>query len=407
MRSVHRRGTLGTALALVLALTAGACDVITERTAAATLRVGYDTRDGSLEVWPPRGDLSGDPQAVTRLTKAVAAWRTPTDDRVHLPSSGVLWLGTVDGVPLALVAANVPGGAASWLLQLSDHGAGFTIDRAGEYTDPGYLVYSDILPVHVPSGRRYLTSSRVQRLLGPDGAEVGVRDGLSEPVAVPRCTAVTVTVSLRATESLPGGRADERLVDLGTAIEDPQYPLVRDASGSGTAALDGLDTCALAGPTGPFGSIPSRDFFGDVIDGVPVSWPLDRISTRPLGEVCVGPHPPARLDQLRWRAATGSMSAVVYRSPAGPVVLSRATRGTPLGAYLLPVAGQPLVVLVWEPDAEAVLSLPPRVVPLVEQPGLVVLPKPERRQTYTLTTPHKSYHRTVTDRGDIESAESD
>ena len=39
--------------------------------------------------------------------------------------------------------------------------------RATEYTDPGYLVYSDVLPVQTAAGRRYLTSARVQRLLGP------------------------------------------------------------------------------------------------------------------------------------------------------------------------------------------------------------------------------------------------
>ena len=37
----------------------------------------------------------------------------------YLPSSGILFSGRVDGAPLALVAADVPGESASWLLQLT------------------------------------------------------------------------------------------------------------------------------------------------------------------------------------------------------------------------------------------------------------------------------------------------
>jgi hypothetical protein len=107
-------------------------------------------------------------------------------------------------------------------------------------------------------------------------------------VEVPSCTAVPVTATLRATESLPRGRAADRLLDLGTATADPRYPLVRDESGSGRRALDGLDTCVLAGEEGPFGSIPRRIGDRDAPRSVPVSWPMEKITTRTLGEVALG-----------------------------------------------------------------------------------------------------------------------
>src|SRR6185312_4402091 len=113
--------------------------------------------------------------------------------RAHLPSSGILFSGRVDGAPVALVAADVPGESASWLLQLAGDGGRYAIARATEYTDPGYLVYSDVLPVQTAGGRRYLVSARVQQLLGPQGRALTVADGLSAPVDVPACTAVGVT----------------------------------------------------------------------------------------------------------------------------------------------------------------------------------------------------------------------
>jgi hypothetical protein len=151
-----------------------------------TLAAGYPTMDGALRVWPARGGLIQDVRAREAVARVVADWRSPLDDRVHLPSSGILWFGEVEGVPLALVAATVPGRSASWLLQVVGDGDGYRIDRATDYTEPGYLVYADLLPVQVPEGRRYLTSARVERLTGPDGRTLAVNDGLSVPVAVPR-----------------------------------------------------------------------------------------------------------------------------------------------------------------------------------------------------------------------------
>ena len=60
--------------------------------------------------------------------------------------------------------------------------------QAIEYTDPGYLVYSDVLPVQLAAGRRYLASARVQRLVGPGRrGRCRSRDGLSAAVAGRSC----------------------------------------------------------------------------------------------------------------------------------------------------------------------------------------------------------------------------
>lgn len=384
-------------LALALVPAVSGCEVITEASSPATLRLGYDTRDGDLEVWPPRGPRFEDTEAAGRVSAAVEAWRSPGGDRVHLASSGILWLGDVDGETLAVVAANVPGGAAAWLLQLSGNDTGFEIDRTAEYADPGYLVYSDVLPLHLPSGRRYLTSTRVERLTGPDGAEIKITDGLSDPVEVPECGATSVTASLRPTASLPEGNPAERLIDLGTGLPDGRYPLVRDESESGVAALVGLDTCSLAKRTGPFGSIPRRNAAGEVIDDLPLSWPLDRISARSLGEFTLRGSP-ARLDLIEWQTVDGGMSAVAIRPRGGPPVMSPADRGETLSRYIVRLDGQPHVVLVWRPDGEARLSIPAGTTPLVDRPGLVIVPKPAGKQTYTLHTPYQSHEREVTDR---------
>ena len=179
---------------------------------------------------------------------------------------------------MALVAADVPGESASWLLQLTREGDRYAVTRATEYTDPGYLVYSDVLPVQTAGGRRYLVSARVQSLLGPQDRTLTIADGLSAPVDVPSCTAVGVTATLRTTESLPRGRAADRLLDLGTGTVDPRYPLVRDESGTGRRALTGLDTCVLSGDRGPFGSIPRRIGTGTPPRSVPTSWPMAKLT---------------------------------------------------------------------------------------------------------------------------------
>ncbi len=93
--------------------------------------------------------------------------------------------------------------------------------QATEYTDPGYLVYSDVLPVRDPDGRRYLTSARVERLLGPDGKAVASTDGVTEPVAVPDCRAVRADRGAAAHESLPRGRAADR---CSTWVRPPKRP---------------------------------------------------------------------------------------------------------------------------------------------------------------------------------------
>ncbi|SIN39621.1 hypothetical protein [Micromonospora cremea] len=393
----RRHGRALTVLLTAL-LAATACGPVADRTPK-DLRVGYDSLDGSLTVWPPRGDLSGDAATTAAVTDAVRDWRSPVDDRAHLPSSGILFSGRVDGAPVALVAADVPGESASWLLQLTRDGDRYTVTRATEYTDPGYLVYSDVLPVQTAGGRRYLVSARVQRLLGPQGRALTVADGLSAPVDVPACTAVPVTATLRATASLPRGRAAERLLDLGTGTADPRYPLVRDESGTGRRALTGLDTCVLAGDRGPFGSIPRRIGDRDAPRSVPTSWPMAKLTVRSLGEVALGGGEPAELQQLSWDTDAGTMTAVVYRpADGGAPVVSPADRATPLQTYQLPVPGQPLVVLSWRATRDSSLSVPPGTTLLVERPGLVVIPEPPRTQTFSLAGTDKTHYRSVTPR---------
>ncbi|WFE39111.1 hypothetical protein [Micromonospora sp. WMMD998] len=390
-----RRGTVtGTALAALVLVTAG-CGPVAERRSA-DLRVGYDSLDGALPVWPPRGSLARDEAVTAAITDAVRDWRSPVDDRVHLPSSGILFSGRVGDAPLALVAADVPGEAASWLLQLDRDGQRWRVAHATEYTDPGYLVYSDVLPVRQPTGRRYLTSARVERLLGPDGGAVASTDGVTEPVAVPACQAVELTATLRPTPSLPRGRAADRVLDLGTAIEAPRYPLVRDETGAGRRALTGLDTCVLAGERGPFGSLPRRIGDREAPRSAPESWPMAKIATRSLGEAALGGGEPGELEQLTWETATGTMTAVLYR-PAGdgaPVV-SPADRSTTLQAYHLPVPGQPLAVLTWR-TRDASFAAPPGTTRLVDRPGLVVVEQTDRKQTFSLAGTEKTWYRSLT-----------
>ncbi|MFC8618724.1 hypothetical protein ACFT9M_20245 [Micromonospora purpureochromogenes] len=394
MASVRRRGTTATAL-LTMVLAATACGPAADR-GARELRVGYDSLDGTLPVWPPRGSLAGDTAATRAVTEAVRAWRSPIDDRAHLPSSGILFSGEVAGARLALVAADVPGEGASWLLQLTGDGGRYTVTRASEYSDPGYLAYADVLPVQLADGRRYLASGRVERLLGPDGRALVLTDGLSRPVRVPACTAVPVTATLRATESLPRGRAAERLLDLGTATAEPRYPLVRDETGSGRRALDGLDTCVLADERGPFGSVPRRIGDRDAPRSAPESWPMEKVSVRAIGEMALGGGEPGDLEQLTWETDAGTMTAVVYRpADGGTPVVSPADRSNPLQTYVLPVPGQPLVVLTWRGTRDTSLSVPPGTPRLVDRPGLAVVPMPPARQTFSLAGAEKTYYRSV------------
>ncbi|WP_182910398.1 hypothetical protein [Micromonospora endophytica] len=394
MAGVRWRGVPATGLAVLLAAVT-ACGPVAERRPQ-DLRVGYDSLDGSLTVWPPRGSLIEDATVTAAVTEAVRDWRSPVDDRVHVPSSGILFSGEVDGAPLALVAAAVPGQAASWLLQLSTDGDRYAVSHATEYTDPGYLVYSDVLPVQGADGRRYLVSERVRRLLGPDGRTLSGTDGITVPVDVPQCTAVTVTATLRTTESLPRGRTADRLLDLGAGTANPRYPLVRDESGSGKRALTGLDTCQLAGEDGPFGSISRRVADRNVPQLVPASWPTGKLAIRTLGEVALDGGAPAELEQLTWETADGTMSAVVYRpAGGGAVVLSPADRTNALQVYELPVPEQPLVVLTWRSTKDTTLSVPPNTTRLVDRPGLVVVPLPERNETFSLAAEDKTHYRSA------------
>lgn len=393
MAAVRRRGLAGAVLVLALLASGGCAEIAKPR--SGTLRIGYDTLDGPLEVWPARGGLVADPAVTAELTEVVRRWRSPIDDRVYLPGSGILWAGESDGERLALVAADVPGPAGSWLLQLTDRGTGFEVTRAAEYTDPGYLVYSDVLPVFRLDGRRYLTSARVQRLLGPDDKPVTVTDGLSAPVRVAPCAALGLTVELRPSRSLPEGEAAARLLDFGTGTADPRYPLIDDEGGAGAVALDGLDTCALGERTGPFGSLPQRVNDREQLDLVPDSWPQDRVRTRPLAEVDLTGDGTGRLDQLIWRSKIGTMTAVVYRPARGMAVFSPADRLSPLQAYELPVPGRPAVVLAWRDNPESTLSLPPGTARRVDQPGLVVLDPPAESASYRLATPERTVHRSV------------
>lgn len=393
MGSVPRVGIAGAA-AVALALLVGGCGTLPKEPPVA-LRVGYDTLDGTLPVWPSRGALAGDPQATTAVAKAVDEWRSPVEDRVHLPSSGILWLGEVDDDRLALVAADVPGEAASWLLQLTGDNTDFQVDLAVEYTDPGYLVYSDVLPVQLPTGRRYLVSARVDRLLGPDRRPLTVTDGLTGPVGVPACSAVTVTARLRPSESLPSGKAADRIIDLGTDTVGPRYPLITDDTGSAASALARLDTCGLSANTGPFGSIPHRVHGRAHPGSVPASWPIDQVTAKTLAEAELdGSGRPSKLEQLSWRTDDGMMTAVMVRPADGPPVVSAADRVEPLQVYVLPLP-RPVVVLVWRDSPESSLVLPPDTTRLVDRPGLVVLDKPARRQPVSLIASDETTQRSI------------
>ncbi|WP_174536111.1 hypothetical protein [Micromonospora chalcea] len=393
MLSARRSATTGTALAALLLVTAG-CGPISDRKPA-DLRVGYDSLDGALAVWPPRGSLAGDAATTAAITTAVRDWRSPVDDRAHMPTSGILFSGQVAGSALALVAADVPGDGASWLLQLDRDGQRWRVAHATEYTDPGYLVYSDVLPVRDPDGRRYLTSARVERLLGPDGKAVASTDGVTEPVPVPACRAVELTAALRPTTSLPRGKATDRVLDLGTATEAPRYPLVRDDTGAGKRALTGLDTCVLAGERGPFGSVPRRIGDRDAPRSAPESWPMAKIATRSLGSVALGDGEPGELEQLSWDSPSGTMTAVVYRpADGGTPVVSPADRSTTLQAYHLPMPGRPLAVLSWR-TGEVSFSAPPGTTRLVDRPGLVVVEHTDQRQTFSLAGTEKTWYRSL------------
>ncbi|MER7456951.1 hypothetical protein [Micromonospora sp. NPDC126480] len=394
MAAARRPGRTAAAL-LALVTTVTACGPVAGREPR-DLAVGYDSRDGSLTVWPARGVLAGDAAVTAGVTEAVRDWRSPLDDRVHVPSSGILWAGAVDGAPLVLVAANVPGESASWLLQVTERDGRYAVTHATEYTDPGYLVYSDVLPVRTGAGRRYLLSARVERALGPDGRALAVQDGLSAPVPVPACSAVPVTATLRATESLPRGRSADRLLDLGTGLAAPRYPLVRDESGSGRRALAGLDTCALAGEEGPFGSVRRRVGDRESADSVPQSWPMAKLAVRTLGEFAVGGGEPGELQQLTWETADDTMTAVVYRPVGGGApVASPADRAEPLQAYVLTVAGRSLGVLSWRPARETSLTVPPGTTRIVDRPGLTVVPLTDERLTVSLATPTRTHYRSL------------
>ncbi|MFB9239852.1 hypothetical protein ACFFWC_30740 [Plantactinospora siamensis] len=382
------------AAALALGLLAGGC-AAAPAAPATVLRAGFDTLDGTLPVWPARGGLAGDRAAVAAVSRAVAAWRSPAGDGAYLPASGILWLGTADGARLALVAAAVPGNGASWLVQLSARDSDFTVDRAVEYPDPGYLVYSDVLPVPLASGRHYLTSTRVTRLAGPAG-DVSVSDGLSAPVTVPACAPAALTAALRATDSLPQGKAADRMIDLGAGIAAPRYPLVGDDSDTARAALKGLDTCSLGTREGPFGSVERRIAGREEAASMPASWPIDRLASRSLGDVTLGSNPSAELDQLSWRTDSGVMTAVVLRPPTGPPSFSAADRFNPLQSYEFEVGGRTYVALVWRAAPDSSVSVPSETAArLVDRPGLVVVAKPAGEQTYSLVTPDKTYYRSV------------
>lgn len=388
-----RRRDWGAAVVAVALLAAAGCGPIAEQQPS-TLRAGYDTLDGTLAVWPTRGRLADDPKTRAAVTEAVQAWRSPIDDRVHLATSGILFADEINGQRLALVAADVPGEGASWLLQVAGDGKGYRVSQAVEYTDPGYLVYSDVLPVQLADGRRYFTSARVKQLVGPGGKPLAITDGLTARVDVPTCTAVQLTASLHSTESVPGGR-DARLLDFGTGITGPRYPLIADTGGSGLAALDGLDTCALAQQEGPFGSIPRRIRHRESPESAPASWPIDDLSVTGLGEVALGGGAAGTLHQLSWHTAEGTMAAMIYRPAGGTPIYSPADRANDLQAFLLPVPGQPVAVLTWQASPKSALSVPADTPRLVDRPGLVVVPAPKRKETFSLSLADQMHYRSL------------
>ncbi|BCJ67191.1 hypothetical protein [Polymorphospora rubra] len=390
-----RRGLLGIGLAAAIVGGVAACGGTGEVPPEQALPVGHYTLDGQLQVWPARGGLSGDGAAHRAVADAVDAWRTPAGDRPRLETSGILWLGEIDGRTLAVVAADVPVYGASWLLQLDGTGDGLTVTNAAQYTDPGYLVYSDLLPVRLDDTTRYLTSARVEQVTGPNGRPLRVSDGLTDPVGVQRCTATPVAVRLRATESLPRGTANDELLDLGSAVEPPRYPVVPDRDGRGATALEDLDTCALAGEDIAFGSIDPNPADGRSYPRVPASWPIESIYQVNLGEVESGPLA-GRFDRLTWRSQEGTTYAAVFRPENGTPAVSKADTVAAVQAYEIEIQGQTYVVLSWnDEDDDAVLQLPDGVRPVLEQRGLAVVPKADRRQTFRVSVDGRLETRTV------------
>jgi hypothetical protein len=389
-----RRGVVGVALATVVTVGMSGCGPHA-LPPVDSLSVGHQTLDGKMQVWPPRGSLASDQRARAAVANAVNAWRTPAGDRPRLKTSGILWLGELDGRVVSLVAADIPVNGASWLLQLDGPVDNIKISSATQYTNPGYLVYSDVLPVRLGAATRYLTSARVDELTGADGQVVALRDGMSDEVNVPRCQSATVTARLKATESLPRGQEADRLLDLGTAVEQPRYPLVGDDKGTGATALKDMDTCVLAGRTSAFGSVMPTAKEGGKHNKVPSSWPIASISQKSLGEIRSGPFPGARLERLTWQAAGGRMHAVVFRPPEGAPVVSTGDRNQAMQAYRITIQGSELLVLSWDGSEDSPPQLPDGVTPIVEQPGFAIVPKPNGKVTYRVTVDGTQLSRTI------------
>lgn len=391
-----RRGILGIGLAVAVTGGLAACGANPEP-ASDELPVGHYTLDGQLQVWPARGGLATDRGVRATVTAAVDDWRTPAGDRPRLRTSGILWLGEVDGRTLALVAADVPVYGASWLLQLAGTPDDLSVTGAAQYTDPGYLVYSDLLPVRLGNTTRYLASARVEQVTGPDGQPVPGRDGLTDPVDVPRCQAAPLALRLRSTQTLPSGEPAARLLDLGAGVEQPRYPVVPDSDGRGATALKDLDTCALAGEQVAFGSIqPSPPTGDDDHVQVPTSWPIESIYQVKLAEFSSGPLGAGRFDRLTWRSQEGTTYAAVFRPANGSPVVSKADRVAAIQAYEMTINGTEYVVLSWDDENDdAVLQLPEGVRAVQQSRGLAVVEKADRKQTYRVSVGGKLETRVV------------
>jgi hypothetical protein len=92
------------------------------------------------------------------------------------------------------------------------------------------------------------------------------------------------------------------------------------------------------------------------------------------------------------------MTALVYRTETGAPVVSPADRARTLQAYVLPLPSRKLVALVWGAAPDTTLALPPDASKLIDKPGLVLVPRSDKDQKFSLVTPDKTHFRSVTDR---------
>ncbi len=348
------------------------------------LTAGHPTLDGSARVWPARGSLAKDSATIADVDRAVRAWHTPQGNKARIYTSAIVWLGDVDGRVLGLVAADVPGANDSWLLHVTGRQGSLSVTKGTKSTDPGALVYSDVLPVRIENGTRYLTSTRVETLT-VGTKTVPVTDGLSAPVTIPACTPTVLTVTRVATQTLPAAGTTVRLLDLGSDVQEPRYPLITDRDGVASKIFSTIPVCQFGSAKGPFTVALTTSRTHGVPNTV-VSWPIGDMSIRHPAEAITFGNTTGTLEIIDWRSATGLMSTAVWRTPQG-VTLSMADRGQPSQAFTVTVGEGQFLAVTWDANSEEEPLLPADATLLLSRPGLKVIPAPAAGTKLTIAGP--------------------